>query len=426
MRVLFVIPYVPSLIRVRPYNLIRHLSEAGHQVTLLTLWSDDAEQGAIDQIQPYCQQIFAYHLSTLRPLINCLASVPGQLPLQAAYCWHPDLADFLIDLAHSSDEMPRFDVVHVEHLRGARFGLHLLQHEKNGHGRSRSGTPIVWDSVDCISHLFRLTAKQTRKRISRWMAQMELQRTERFEGWVANQFDRVLVTSSADRQAFVQLMQSEEATEKIRVLTNGVDLSYFTPGTNGNRDQASLVVTGKMSYHANVTMSLELIERIMPRVWAARPEVRLWLVGKDPPPELRRWNSHPSITVTGTVPDIRPYLARATVSVAPLKYGAGIQNKILEAMACATPVITTPQTVASLPVQPGSDLLVAQEPDEFALAILELLSQPVRQRELGLAGRTYVERNHNWEIIAQQLTEIYRGAIEEQQAIARSSHRKAS
>jgi len=111
--------------------------------------------------------------------------------------------------------------------------------------------------------------------------------------------------------------------------------------------------------------------------------------------------------VTGTVKDLPPYLQQATVAVAPIAYGVGIQNKVLEAMACATPVVTTPQAVSALEVCSGEDVLVAQEPGEFADAVLSLLYDQQARQRLGQAGRLYVEEHHKWDSIAGQLVGIY-------------------
>ena len=111
------------------------------------------------------------------------------------------------------------------------------------------------------------------------------------------------------------------------------------------------------------------------------------LVGKDPTPELVNLGKNPAIQVTGTVEDIRPYLHKATMAVTPITYGAGIQNKVLEAMACGLPVVSSPQAVSALTVNPGQDLLVAEDPDEFANAVVSLLDDP-GLRSQARAGRS--------------------------------------
>jgi glycosyltransferase involved in cell wall biosynthesis len=246
------------------------------------------------------------------------------------------------------------------------------------------------------------------------VARFELARTERYEGRLARHFDHVLITSPVDREALLALSGWSEAAispEDISVLGNGVDLEYFEPPENIARDPATIVLTGKMSYHANVTMALFVAEEIMPRLWQRCPDVELVIAGKDPVREVSALAQNPAITVTGSVPDIRPYLQRATVAAVPIAYGAGIQNKILEAMACATPVVTTPQAVTALSAVSGRDFLVAEDPDGLAEQILCLLANPTMQRRIGESGRLYVERNHDWKTIVAQLEGIYHDVI---------------
>jgi polysaccharide biosynthesis protein PslH len=154
-----------------------------------------------------------------------------------------------------------------------------------------------------------------------------------------------------------------------------------------------------------------LVREIMPLVWVRRPDVQLTIAGADPTREILALEQQPAVTVTGRVEDIRPYLRRATAAVVPLLYGTGIQNKVLEAMACATPVIATPQALTSLAVRPGQEVLVGQEPAAFAEAVLALLADREQQRRIGWAGRQFVEANHDWAAVAAKLEGIYDGVI---------------
>ena len=194
-----------------------------------------------------------------------------------------------------------------------------------------------------------------------------------------------------------------------------------------------------MSYHANITAALYLVEQVMPLVWAKRPDVQVQIVGKDPTSEIRslgkpvlngfraaakdqRGISEGSkrVIVTGTVPDLRPYLYSATLAALPVPYGAGIQNKVLEALACATPVVTTPQAVSALrDIQVGEHLLVGECPCDLAAHILRLLADPDHRQRLAFRGRHYVERYHDWYDIVLQLESIYAAVI------AQSAHRIA-
>lgn len=409
MNILFIAPYVPNLIRVRPYNFIRFLAGRGHHITLATVWTGEKERESLSELQDYCARIHSAHVPVWRSLWNVAKALPSRQPLQAVYSWQPSLARQVSRLAEDMDGPDPIDVVHVEHLRGAVYGLYLKQEM----ARMERPVPVVWDSVDSISYLFRQAMSRSRSLVSRAITRFELSRTEPFERWLLRQFDHVLVTSDKDRQVFTS---GQDFPARISVLENGVDLAYFKPDEDLARDPATVVVSGKMSYHANVAMVLRLIEEIMPLVWRARPEVRVLVVGKDPPKKIKAYNSHPQIEVTGTVQDLRPYLQRATIAVAPITYGAGIQNKVLEAMACRTPVVASPYAVSALRVKPNEEILVAGEPGEFSSQILDLLDNRVRRERIGSAGRAYVERNHQWSSIARELEGIYQQAVDQRNA----------
>jgi glycosyltransferase involved in cell wall biosynthesis len=367
----------------------------------------------VEELRGQGYQVEALSLATWRSLLNCLQTLPSTQPFQSAYCWNPELARMAEELLNGSNGNKNFDIIHVEHLRGARYGLYIRSLTQNGRQVSAKFPPIVWDSVDNITYLFRQAAGKSQRRVRRLISHVEVGRTERFEGWLVNQFARTLVTSANDKKAFTQMAFFQGNPDRIRVLPNGVDLDYFSPGEHYEREPSTLVISGKMSYHANASMVRNFVDRILPYIWQVRPEVRLWVVGKEPPAEIVALSKDPRITVTGTVADIRPYLQKATVAVAPLTYGAGIQNKILEAMACATPVVSTPLAVSALQAREGGDIVVAQEPEHFAQAVLELLSDPYLRQQLGWNGRRYVEKHHQWSNIAVQLEGVYDEVIAE-------------
>ncbi|MCA9897852.1 MAG: glycosyltransferase [Ardenticatenaceae bacterium] len=397
MNVLFIVPYVPNLVRTRPYNLIRHLSARGNRVTVLTVWANEQEQAELAHLQEICDEVHAAPMPLWHSLLNSVLALPNRKkPLQSVYSWKPELANQLNGAASS------FDVVHVEHLRGSRYGLHF---------KTNSTLPVVWDSVDCITHLFRQAATQSKSLKGRFRSWLDLERTAHYEGWLLDKFNHVLVTSPVDREALLGLTPAGSVPAPISVVGNGVDVEHFSPDPSVKREPATLVISGKMSYHANVTMTLHLVNEIMPHVWQQRPEAKLMIVGKDPTREIQALADHPNIEVTGTVPALPPYLQRATVAVAPITYGAGIQNKILEAMSCGTPMVTTPHAVSALCIEPGRDLLVADDSESYAQAILSILDSPEKQEVLGRNGRTYVEQYHHWPNVAGRLETIYAEAI---------------
>lgn len=406
MNILFIVPYPPSLIRNRAYFLIGGLSGRNHTITIATLWSNAEEMADIKRLRAAGYRVVARPLPKPLSWWNSLLALPTGRPLQAHYCWQPALAHDMAQLLYKADGQPAFDLIHVEHLRGSSYGLALKQQMVG-----RPAIPIVWDSVDCISYLFRQTRQHSRNRLNRWLASLDLPRTERYEGWLASQFEHVLLTSPVDKEAILSLSPTPPSSDKVSIIPSGVDLDYFRPGSPENRQKTTLVISGKMSYHANVTMSFHLVRDIMPLVWAKRPDIQLYIVGKDPPRELMALNTLPTVTVTGTVADLRPYLQQATIALAPLMYNAGVQCKILEAMACETPVITTPNALAGLRAVPGRDLLIAPDPPTFAETILNLLDDPAGQHKIGASGRNFIQNHHNWATLATELEGIYYGLI---------------
>jgi sugar transferase (PEP-CTERM/EpsH1 system associated) len=403
LRILFVSPYLPSLIRVRPYNLIKALAQRGHQITLLALVPPGEDTSSFDNLRAWCQCIQTVPLPRWRTLYNAMRALPSQTPFQAAYSRSPEMCA----LIQRTQAEANFDVAHVEHLRGAELS------------RAVNGIPVVFDSVDSIAMLFELVRQFGPTWRSRLMASLDLGRTRRYESCLLERYRRVLVTSLRDKEALANLSSRKDMDGRFVVLPNGVDLDYFSP-IDAPCDSATLIFSGKMSYHANVAAALDLATQIMPHIWARRADVRLIIAGKDPGPELLALRADPRITVTGTVPDLRPYLARASVAVSPIRYSVGIQNKLLEAMAMATPVVSTPQATAALQVQPGRDLLVADTAQAVADEVMDLLSDDTARHRVGQAGRRYVETNHNWKTAAEQLEKVYQETITEaRQANAR-------
>ena len=403
MRILFIVPYVPDPIRARSFNLIRSLARRGHAVEILTVWSGARDTAALERLRQAGYGVHALHVGRLRSLWNCVAAIPTGEPFQAAYSWHPGARAQLTEILAGKDRSLTPDVVHVEHLRGIRYAL-LCQALLAEQGRR---VPVVWDSVDCISLLFEQAAAQSRSGFGRLAGRLDAGRTRRFEGMHAGSFDRVLASSSADRTALVRLAASAGRPADIVVLTNGVDLAYFTEDPGIPREPARLVLTGKMSYHANVSMVLHFVQEILPEVRRRHPGVELWIVGKDPSKPVREMAERPGIVVTGEVPDLRPYLRSATAAVVPLVYGAGVQFKVLEAMACSTPVVMSERAALGLALQPGIDALVADSSQAFADAVSRLLDSRELCRQMGEAGLGYVKRHHDWYRLAGQLEGVY-------------------
>lgn len=406
MKILYIVPYTPTPIRTRPYNIIRTLARLGHQVTLATIWENPAEKQTLEQIQASGVEVIAEPLSRIQIAKNLASALLKHTPLQSRYSYQPKLAkqiDNILAKYHQD-----CDIIHVEHLRGAIYGLKILKTMANGAPRR----PIVWDSVDNITALFHQAASQSGQGFGRWVTRIELPLTRRYEALLTGKFDRILVTSPVDQAAFTDLSHQPDRQTGIEVLSNGVDLEVFTPTTSPRRAN-SIVFSGKLSYHANISSAKFLVEQVMPIVWARRPLVQVSLVGKDPHPSLQKLaEREPRVIVTGTVPDIRPFLQTASLAAVTLTYGAGVQNKVLESMACAVPVVSTSAAVSALQAVSGQDVLVSDEPAGLADHILRLLENPELNQQIGTNGYRYVQQHHNWNDIAKNLITIYENLVQ--------------
>ncbi|MGD9904525.1 MAG: glycosyltransferase [Vicinamibacterales bacterium] len=388
MRVLFVAPYVPSRIRVRPYEWIRALARQGAAVHLVAVQPPEDQALAELGVRESCAAFEVFPLSRVRTLANAAGALLSRVPVQAAYARHGGAERRIASLIAGGG----FDVVHVEHLRGA-----LLV-------PAPCPLPTVYDGVDCITRLFEQTVRLAPGLAQRAMARLDVGRTRRFEAALHARFDRVLASSEAEAAEFRRLAPAADPAF-VRALRNGVDLGA-PPGPPAD-DGRTVLFAGKMSYHANEAAARRLAVDVMPRVWARRPDARLVLAGKDPSPALQALADPGRVEVTGFVPDMAAAMANATVLAAPLVYAAGIQNKVLEAMARAVPVVTSMSACAALDARVGEDVLAADDDEAYATAIVRVLDDRRFRDAVGAAGRRYVERSHDWDALARDLIGVY-------------------
>jgi len=384
MRILFVTPHIPSPLRVRPRQFLRHLAARGHEVALVVLTRPGERREALSEVREWCRDITVVPVSWPGAARSCLLSLPGPMPLNVAFFASKEAQRILRRLDVSS-----YDVAHLEHLRTAQYAPVL------------ASLPRLYDSVDCMTLLWSRAVRAGRWR-GRALVAWELWKTRRYERQALGWMDGAVATTEADCAA----LRGLAPLLPVRAVPNGVDSDYFRPGPDLS-DARTLVFLGNMRYHANVASVLDFVRRVMPQVWVRHPRFRLLIVGADPPADVRRLARDARITVTGYVKDVRLYLCRATVGVCPIVYGAGIQNKALEFMAAGLPVVASPQVYSGLKAKADAELLVAEEPSEWVDALDGLLASPARRRRLAAAGREYVVRQHSWEEATSRLEEAY-------------------
>jgi glycosyltransferase involved in cell wall biosynthesis len=405
MRILFVTPYLPSRIRARSYGFVQQLGRR-HKVQVLALSGGEREAAGIRAMIEDGIAVTALHEGRGIKIARCLGALGTAQPLQVAFDASARLRAMLGTLIKSGE----YDLLHIEFVRA----LGMLPAPP-----SQLPLPCVWDAVDCVSHLYQLGATAGATPLLRLWGRYEAERLRAYECEQLTRFRHILVSSSRERAQFLQLAEAREhgggekgARAEISVLPHGLDQSYFQCNT-GWRAPDTLIFSGKMSFHANVAGATMLLQRIMPLLWRVRPTLRLIIAGSDPPSSLCRLARDARIEVTGYVPDLRPYLARAYIALCPLPYAVGIQNKVLEAMALGTPVIASPSVAAGLQVESGRELLIAETPEQFAAATLRLLDDTALWQQLAARGRHYIEVYHNWDVILTRLEALYARAMQQ-------------
>ena len=231
----------------------------------------------------------------------------------------------------------------------------------------------------------------------RWLYTREAAGVGRLERQSAERCDAVLLVSDAEADLLRRAVGAAFAL-RVRGLSNGVDTDTFRPGAVEPADlgPAGVVFTGQMDYRPNVDGVCWFVEEIWPALHREHPAATLTIVGRDPAPAVRRLAASPGVAVTGTVPDVRPYLAGAAAAVCPLRIARGIQNKVLEAMAMALPVVASPEALEGLDVSVGTDILRAGDPAQWRESLGSLLADGPRRRSIGDAARRRVETDYTW------------------------------
>lgn len=383
MNILFVTPYIP--IRQRPYELLRFLSQ-NHEITVACIAEPNTNSRNLDELRPYCKEIHTIDLNRYACIAQSLAALPSKKPMSVAYFASKRMKSMVEHLVQGSN----FDIVHTEFIRAAPYSADV------------KGIPKLFDSVDSLALAYERGWRNRGGSISnRIIAFEEWIKMRQYEPDMIRSFDRVIVSSPVD-----QRFLTSANGPAVDIIPNGVDYKYFHYDDR-ERDLNSIVFVGQMNYYVNVDSILHFCRHTYPIIQKQRPEVRFSIVGVNPRKSIRNLAKNPAIEVTGFVPDLRPYVTRAAVFVCPLLAGSGIQNKLLQAMALGTPIVTTSIATQALKVKDGEHLLIADEPQQFADRVAALITDINLQKRLSVNARSYVEENHDWSSIGKKLESIY-------------------
>jgi glycosyltransferase involved in cell wall biosynthesis len=373
------------------FNVLKHLGRS-HTIRLLYLDDDLAAPRSYPELEQYCSQIDPvpwHHQSHSSKLLSVArdSCAPRKLFSDYRYfltsAYLPAMASLIQDARHD-----KYDIVYAS--------------EPVAFYAWRFSTPKVMHAFDCRSAEFYREYLRARRSMDKlyWFCTYLATRTA--EKKLLAAFDASIVVS--DKEYHAMKMLCPEA--RCITVPNGVDIDFFEPLAI-REEWPSLVFVGYMSSHPNVDAITYFHSQVYDTLKQRFPNLKVFVVGQNPPPAVRALAKDPSICVTGFVEDVRPYVARASVVIAPFVSGMGIKNKVLEAMAMGKPVVTTSIGVRGINATHGDHLCIADSPLKFADHVEALLLDKPKRRRIGHQAREFVMKHHSWARVTDKIETIF-------------------
>jgi sugar transferase (PEP-CTERM/EpsH1 system associated) len=363
--------------------MIRHLSRS-HEVTVASMVRSDTEADQAQGIAPYCHRFEAARVHSSTQTLRMLLRVPTFVPSSMGFFYSRPLAGTIDQLLHDG----AFDLVFVHCSSVAQYVADV------------TGVCKILDfgDMDSCKWLDYARFKPLPVNLAFWLEGVKLRREERR---LTTKFDLCTTTTRAE----LETLRSYGCVVDTDWFPNGVDSDYFAPGEDGY-DPDVISFVGRMDYYPNQEAMFDFCANVLPLLRQRKPNLKLQIVGADPSRAIRRLAHLWGVEVTGSVPDVRPYVRGSAAMVAPLNIARGTQNKLLESMAMGVPVVTSPLAAGGVDAVPGEHLCVAHTPDEYCDAIVRLCHDPVERTRLSLAGRQRMLSHHNWENSMRKLDRI--------------------
>jgi sugar transferase (PEP-CTERM/EpsH1 system associated) len=386
------LPYPPDKgEKIRTFNQIRLLSK-NHSVHVMSFVDDHQELCHLHSLKKYCASVDVVCRRNVQSWLRSgFALFFGSEPLSVASFARKIFAEKLVNKTTAE----HFDCLFVSCSSMAQYcGV-------------APELPKIIDFIDVDSEKWRLYAKRRSFPLSR-LYTVEAERLAKYEFEVVRSFDHSIVVSE-DEQGLIE----RRVDRRVSTISNGVDLEYFMPaGPRSLRcSPATIIFTGAMDYFPNIDAVNYFCADIFPLVKQSVPEARFYIVGRNPTDHVRRLAKRGNVVVSGTVPDVRPYLEQASVAVAPFRVARGVQNKVLEAMAMGLPVVGTAEVFKGIAATERDGIRIANEPDAFARHVIMFLRDNAQRSQAGRQARRYVERHHRWDEQGAKLEKVLQEVV---------------
>lgn len=382
------IPYPPYTgDKTRAYHIARHLARR-HEVTLAFFVDDRADLSGVDALRQLVGRVeFARMWKPWNLLKGVVGMVAGR-SLSLPYFSSPRLRQRLALRPGEGG----YDLVYASSSPMAQYARAI-------------DAPVVMDFVDVDSDKWTQYSEHSRPPLS-WLYRAEGRRLQAAEADIARWASLCLLATPIEEA----LLRSFAPWARTAVIPNGIDLDYFRP-TEGGSTAAAVIFTGAMDYLPNIDAVRHFCDDVLPRVRREIPDTKFYIVGLNPAPEVKRLADIPGVVVTGMVPDVRPYYARASVCVAPLRIGRGVQNKVLQAMALGMPVVSSTVAQRGLQAEAPKHLHVEDDPAAFSGRVVQLLRSPEERIAMGLRARAFVEAHHAWDASCAHLDRLIASTV---------------
>ena len=369
------------------FHLLKHFSQR-HALDLVSCTNGLPNREYLDAVAPFCRSVHTVAISPLRSAINGMLAVLRRKPVQSAWFYTPRLSRTIEQLMRNN----RYDVLYAHTVRTARYITDL---------KPKSPGLRVLAMQISMQLNYRRLARHEGNPLYRLVFNHEASRLATYESALIEQFDRVLVISEVDRIAI-----RDQPSERFFESPHGVTLDD-SPVRAEDREPDTIVFSGNMNYRPNVDAALFFVREIFPQIRARVPNVVFSVVGANPHSSIRVLNSRPGVRVTGEVDSVYSWLRRATIGINPLRAGAGLQNKILEGMACGLPMVVTQIANEGIRAVPGIHLLAADTPSAFSNEVVRLLQNADLRNKLGDAARNFIKENWSWDIHFDRLEHLF-------------------
>lgn len=376
--------------QVRAYNLIKNLAK-NHQISLFSFLRPEREQGPIKELQKFCPKVRTFTGRKTWTTRNILLAGFSHLPFTITHFY----GDRKVEEALKEElNKEKYDLVHFESFYTSPY-LNCV-----------SSLPTVMGNENIEYLIYQRFVNQKGFLFLKWLLSFDVWKMKRYEENVWKRADLNLAVSEVDAKRIEKV-----TNKKCVVVSNGVDLEFFKyrQKTVGHK-VPTLLFVGDFKYFANQDALRFLVKKIWPEIRTRLPKVKLWLVGKNPTSFVKNLRSM-DIRVDDKIDDIRQAYHSADVLMVPMRVTSGTNIKVLEAMASELPVVSTSLGIEGIKAKDEREVIVGNDPKEFANEVVKLLNNKNRCQELGRAGRKLVEKLYDWSAISKKLEKVYQELI---------------